>query len=542
MDAKERGFLRIVELLNSFQNGGDQVAALWRAALVWGDGKGNAGDFQSNGLQSGSSMAVINEAAPYIHLRLDAVINAVLLQLETIKRMQSADPRAKALKAIAAEAGEGLSVSSSSWLKAEAVGDTIFAPSGNPALRIGTFPDGRPLDYSGEGSLLTIAPPGSGKTQCHVFPNLLTWPGSALILDISGDIYEHTSKWRAENVGPVYKFSPLEPATSHCYNPLTFVRSATDYIWEDSRLLAELMIVPSNTTDPFWENEARTVLTAAIAYVCYSRPPENRPMNDVVEVLFGGKPWQDMLTGLRAAVDVRVMTQHATALSTMNEKTLSSVLQTARTSLQAWTGERIARVTAKSDWSPADLCAVGPKRPTVYIYMRPNEVDTSTLSLLRVFIGQHMRIIMSVPVPPPNQRPQILVMLDELPRLRNMPPVDEALAIGRKYGLRLWMFAQSVGQLQNAYENADGMIGHCAVRLYMNPSGADGLSEKLSEEIGSIDSLHDGTRKRLVEAADLAGPGFRNQVLVLARETRPARVNKAFAYQDPELKQRMDSL
>ncbi len=39
-----------------------------------------------------------------------------------------------------------------------------------------------------------------------------------------------------------------------------------------------------------------------------------------------------------------------------------------------------------------------------------------------------------------------------------MPPVDEALNIGRKYGLRLWMFAQSIGQLQTAYENADGML------------------------------------------------------------------------------------
>ena len=45
-----------------------------------------------------------------------------------------------------------------------------------------------------------------------------------------------------------------------------------------------------------------------------------------------------MILGLRQAVDVRVMTQHATSLSSMNEKTLSSVLQTARSSLGAWSG------------------------------------------------------------------------------------------------------------------------------------------------------------------------------------------------------------
>jgi type IV secretion system protein VirD4 len=71
----------------------------------------------------------------------------------------------------------------------------------------------------------------------------------------------------------------------------------------------------------------------------------------------------------------------------MNEKTLSSVLQTARSSLGAWTGERVARVTTRSDWSPLDLRSG--TNPTIYISFRPNEVE-AYLSLLRVFIGQHI--------------------------------------------------------------------------------------------------------------------------------------------------------
>jgi type IV secretion system protein VirD4 len=383
--------------------------------------------------------------------------------------------------------------------------------------------------------VVTIAPPGSGKTQCNVFPNLLTWPGPAVVLDISGDIYEHTAAWREKHIGPVYKFSPLEPEASHKYNPLTFVRSEPDFIWEDSRLLAEMMIVPSLSSDPFWENEARTVLTAAIAHACYSNPPEQRPMYAVLDALFGGEAWDNMILGLRLAVDVRVMTQHATSLSTMNEKTLSSVLQTARSSLGAWSGERVARATSKSDWSPYDLR--NGSNPTIYIYIRPNEVE-AYLSLLRVFIGQHIRMLTGGAVPPMGS-PPILFMLDELPRLRNMPPVDEALNIGRKYGLRLWMFAQSIGQLQTAYENADGMLGSCAVRIFMNPTGADGLAEKISEELGNVESLNDNSRRRLVEAADLAGPTYRDRQIVIASGAKPAIVSKDFAYQSSELAARM---
>lgn len=75
-------------------------------------------------------------------------------------------------------------------------------------LHIGSLPDGIPLTYSGDGSIVTIAPPGSGKTLCNVFPNLLTWKRPAVVLDISGDIYEHTGAWRSSNLCAVYKFSP----------------------------------------------------------------------------------------------------------------------------------------------------------------------------------------------------------------------------------------------------------------------------------------------------------------------------------------------
>jgi type IV secretion system protein VirD4 len=94
--------------------------------------------------------------------------------------------------------------------------------------------------YDGEGSLITVAPPGSGKTQSQVFPNLLMWKGAAVVLDVKGEIYEQTSAWRRQNVGPVYKFSPLDPATSHGFNPLAEVRADPDYLWEDARFLSGL--------------------------------------------------------------------------------------------------------------------------------------------------------------------------------------------------------------------------------------------------------------------------------------------------------------
>jgi type IV secretion system protein VirD4 len=531
MDNREREYLRIMELLNSAAGGTNTWYQAQRIALVSGDSKGMRTEVQWVG--SSRFNGDFEKSISAAYGSVDLTVNAIQQHIAYLDGLPDLPP---AYRAIVEEAKGRISpAGGGAWLKPAELARTVFAPSGPYPLYIGTFPDGAMLSYSGDGSMVTIAPPGSGKTQCNVFPNLLTWGGPAIVLDISGDLYEHTAAWRAAHVGPVYKFSPLDPEDSHKYNPLTFVRQEPDFIWEDSRLLAEMMIVPSGAADPFWENEARTVLTAAIAYVCYSNPPAERPMYAVLDVLFGGKPWDDMILGLKMAIDVRVMTQHATSLSSMNEKTLSSVLQTARSSLGAWTGERVGRVTARSDWNPLDLRAG--TNPTIYICVRPNEVE-AYLSLLRVFIGQHIRVLTGGPVPS-RDAPPILVMLDELPRLRYMAPVDEALNIGRKYGLRLWMFAQSVGQFQTAYPNADGMLGSCAVRIFMNPSGADGVAERISEELGYVDSLNDNSRRRMVEAAELAGPSYKDRQIVLAMGTKPAAIRKDFAFAHSELSRRM---
>ena len=532
-DNREREYMRIIELLNSAADGREPWYHRMRISLIMGDGKAIRSDWKA--VSSTRYHGDYEETVRFVFGSVDQAVNRIQQHITLLDQNPNLSP---AFRAIVEEAKQKITPDGGGggWLRPSAVNGSVFATASQYALTIGSFQDGPMLSYSGDGSMVTIAPPGSGKTQCNVFPNLLQWRGPAIVLDISGDIYEHTAAWRAANVGPVYRFDPLDPANSHKYNPLTFVRHEPDYIWEDSRLLAEMMIVPSGAADPFWENEARTVLTAAIAYVCHTRPPADRPMHAVLDVLFGGQSWSDMILGLKMAIDVRVMTQHATSLSTMNEKTLSSVLQTARSSLGAWTGERVSRVTSRSDWSPVDLRGGG--NPTIYISVMPHEVETY-LSLLRVFIGQHIRLLVGGPVPP-RDAPPILVMLDELPRLRYMPPVDEALNIGRKYGLRLWMFAQSVGQLQTAYPNADGMLGSCAVRIFMNPSGADGLAERLSEELGYVDSLNDNSRRRMVEAAELAGPTYKDLQVVLARGTKPAVVRKDFAYASPELSRRMN--
>lgn len=599
METRERTALRCAEHLNNLFGGQFALYRRWCAALMWGDRKGSStGPVQFQGWNTADP---IGDYARMLGLSVAQVMNAISGHIREIKDdPQAPQPLRGVCQGLFDAFGPDFTGAASSggapapiaevrpaapappppppppaprpfaaplpvnqpaaggfplggdteppgFLKPSEVPQTRYKGQSPYVLHIGTFRNGSWLSYSGPGGLVSIAGPGSGKSQCHVIPNLLQWDAPAVVLDVTGTLYDKTSKWRAANVGPVFRFAPTDPAHSHHYNPLALVSDEADYIWQESRFLAEMLIVPSAANakvDPFFDESAKAFVTAAVAYVCYSPSPEKRTMSKLLDIISGGSALEDMINGLGAAVDVPPMPRAGTKLQEMDSKTRANILATVQTSFRAWEDVPVARVTDRCDWSPLDLRnGSAGHHPTVYICLEPREVE-AYISILRVFIAQHIRMLTGKRLTETDRAKQlpILFMLDELPRLKHMPPVEEAIEIGAAFGLRIWMFAQSMGQLQQSYPNAEGMVGNCAVRVYMNPGGADELAEKLSKELGEVQGMNDSHPRRLVPAVELAGPKWANDQLVLASMTRPARVRRNFAYESPELQARMGSV
>lgn len=383
--------------------------------------------------------------------------------------------------------------------------------------------------YDGERSIFTVAPPGSGKTQCHVLPNLNSFKGSAIVLDIKGECFLNSYQWRHENVGSVMVFSPSKPDQSQRYNPLSFVSQDFDQVWEDSRLLAEMLVIPHSQNDPTWETQGRQLLTVLIAYTAYL-PHEKRNMATILD-LISEIGLEDALSNLAADGTTFPSAMRRTAnkflqMRKTSEKQFQGVLLGASQHLTIWEGHAVETVTSASDWSPEDFRKKTPM--TLYLHVPPNAIETYA-PLMRVIIAQHVRHLMREE--PDQNAPKILFMLDELPRLGKMEPIREALEVGRSYGIKLWMFAQYLGQLQKAYgkEIADGMIESCGVRVYMNP-GAD-IAEKLSNILGSRENLLTGKTEPVVTPQELMGPEWRDDMLVLATGEKPLRLKKAFFHE-----------
>lgn len=528
MRPRDREVLRTVYHLRNLGLTTDYDFYYQRLGIIWGDGAATAPTWEYKNM--GEDTKTLADAVRRVQNGI-SLEPAIAAAIEKLTKALAAKPQDPLLRKLYSRIhGDGGDLQPGPPLKPT----TDLDDSG---LIVGRDEDdpNRLWRYEGEGSLVTIAAPGKGKSQCHVVPNLLTWKSAAVVLDIKGELYEQTSAWRAANVGPVYRFSPLD-RESQRYNPLLQISSDPDLLWEDCRFVADMLVVPSGTggNAKFFDDSARDFVTAALCYVTLAYPKAERTMSKVLDIA-SGLEWDQFVQRLQATVDVPSATRAgAKYAGEKDPKLRENILQTANTALSAWEGPRITRATSASDWNPKDLGGEG--RPTLYICIDPTQIE-SYLSLLRVVIAQHIRALTAGT--PVRGAPPVLFFLDELPRLRRMAPVEEGLEVGRQYGVRLWMFAQSVGQLTHAYPNGLGMIGSCAARFYMNPDLSDGTAKKLSEDLGLRESLIDGTRQPIAEPSMLAGPQWADKVLVMASGAKPARLDKHFAHSDPAMVARM---
>ena len=87
---------------------------------------------------------------------------------------------------------------SSRWAQAEDVAEKDLY--GTDGIRIGQFPNANGqmewVSYKGDRHLMTIAPTRSGKGTTQIVPNLLTYAGSALVIDPKGENAAITAEQR----------------------------------------------------------------------------------------------------------------------------------------------------------------------------------------------------------------------------------------------------------------------------------------------------------------------------------------------------------
>jgi len=417
------------------------------------------------------------------------------------------------------------------------------------------------LRHNGPEHVLCFAPTRSGKGVGLVVPTLLTWPGSTIVHDIKGENWALTAGWRSK-FGHVLLFDPTNPESA-AYNPLLEVRRGASEV-RDVQNIADILVDPEGMLErrSHWEKTSHSLLVGAILHVLYAE--KEKSLSGVANFL------SDPRRSIEATLNVMMHTPHlgasgvhpvvASAARELNNKSdneRSGVLSTAMSFLGLYRDPVIAHVTSRCDWRMADLMERD-QATSLYLVVPPSDISR-TRPLIRLILNQIGRRL-TENLDSKDRKHRLLLMLDEFASLGRLDFFESSLAFLAGYGIKCFLIAQSLNQIERAYGQNNSVLDNCHVRVsfFTNDertakrvSDALGTTteqramknyagSRLSPWLGHLMISRQETSRPLLTAGEIMQLPATDE-LVLLSGTPPIRARKARYYEDRQLQERIQA-
>ncbi|MCA0442176.1 MAG: conjugal transfer protein TraG [Proteobacteria bacterium] len=347
------------------------------------------------------------------------------------------------------------------------------------------------LRHEGPEHVLTFAPTRSGKGVGLVVPTLLSWPASAVIHDIKGENWSITAGWRSR-FSRCLLFNPTD-SRSAAYNPLLEVRRGAHEV-RDVQNIADILVDPEGALEKrnHWEKTSHALLVGAILHVLYAG--EDKTLRGVANFLSDpASPFELTLHRMMTTHHLGdgphpVVASAAREVLNKSDNERSGVLSTAMSFLGLYRDPTVAEVTSCCDWRIADLIAA--ESPvSLYLVVPPSDISR-TKPLIRLILNQiGRRLTESLDGSDGiKRRHKLLLMLDEFPALGRLDFFETALAFMAGYGIRSFLIAQSLNQIDKAYGQNHSILDNCHVRVTF-ATNDERTAKRISETLGTATEL-----------------------------------------------------
>jgi type IV secretion system protein VirD4 len=344
---------------------------------------------------------------------------------------------------------------------------------------------GRFLTFGGSEHVIVEAPTRSGKGVGIVIPNLLTWTGSVVVLDVKRENYEATAGFRAHYGQDVFLFNPTDrEGRSARYNPLSYIdpNDPDDVIIELQKIATMLFVAPEHG-EAFWANGARTGFTGVGAYLAET----------TTQALTFGEIYRHMTDGDARARFKRELANPALTLSVGcrtaladfaggSDNSFADIKKTITNVLGLWLNPIVDAATSASDFDLRDLRK---RRMSIYLGVSPDELDR--VAPLYNLLFQQLIDLNVRDLPDDTTSVPVLVILDEFARLGRASVIASAFSYVAGYGIRLLPVIQSRSQLRGVYGEhvADEIVANCGVEVAFTPKELR-VANDLSERLGYV--------------------------------------------------------
>jgi len=332
----------------------------------------------------------------------------------------------------------------------------------------------------------------SGKGRGHVVPSLLSWPGSAMVHDPKGELWQLTAGWRT-TFSHTLRFAPRDLGGAR-WNPLAEVQPGPGELAQVQRLVA-ILSDPGGVRDDeaIWDKSAAEILEAVILHVLYTAPDEAKTLLRV----------RELLADLDEAAEAMLRTHHVvgtdgeptthpfirTAVkgyAAMHDRFRTSVQGTARSYLKWLAGADVERTLSGCDFLVGDLMCV---EAPVSLYVQVAPADASALKplvrLLFYAAAQGLTAHEKADATGRPKRHKLLMAMDEFPLLGRVEFFEKSLRLMSGYGLKTMFVAQSLNDIVETYGPNNTILDNCFV--YTAFAALDPLTQdKVSRLTGTI--------------------------------------------------------
>jgi|TARA_R110002126_G_scaffold264149_3_gene407127 type IV secretion system protein VirD4 len=344
---------------------------------------------------------------------------------------------------------------------------------------------GRFLTFGGSEHVIVEAPTRSGKGTGIVIPNLLTWQGSVVILDVKRENYDASAGFRAHYGQDVYLFNPTDrEGRTARYNPLAYInRDDPDDVIIELQKIATMLFVAPDHGEAFWSNGARTGFAGVGAWIAETSD-EPLTMGAIYRHLNQGDARSFFKREL-GNPELKLSVGCRTALADFaggSDNSFADVKKTITNVLGLWLNPLVDAATSASDF---DLRQLRKKPISIYLGVSPDELDRIAPLynlLFQQLIDLNVRELPGEATPIP-----VLVILDEFARLGRASVIASAFSYVAGYGIRLLPVIQSRSQLRGVYGEhvADEIVANCGVEVAFTPKELR-VANDLSERIGYV--------------------------------------------------------
>ena len=386
-----------------------------------------------------------------------------------------------------------------------------------------------------EGNIAIFGGAGTGKTASNLIPTLLTYSGNAFVVDIKPELLTKTGHLHPNK--KVLNF--IDPQLA--YDPLAVIESYTDVI----DLAQTLIPISSDIKEPYFKESAQNILASA----CWEFKNE-KSFSEIAEWLTAN-PADQIIQQLAASEksETRILINAVAGIKT---EQLASLMNELRNTLVVFATDPILRQLSGNgaNITPQDI-----EENWIYLVLPESQLQVYQ-RYLSLIVSQFTRYLTKRPE---HATPNILMALDEFPRLGYMPAFTDAISTLRSRNVSVMILLQSLAQLDKNYQetgrklimdNMHYVVVHNALdntsqKYFSDRAGSKtavikGRSYNGGGSTGTVDALFGGHSTNYnQQSVPLIRPeefATLQQPVLYAYKLGVAQVDKAFWFKDARMK------